>query len=137
MSRIKSPHSKYYGCWQYYFKENRKETRIFDDDLLDLKAKVRENKLLWKVIDSKTARKTMKENFKNIFNSGIKNVAKVTGESLYSNIVWTYYYWENNEHRIIRRTYLNELEQDVKRRNLPWIIIDEELAKENYRLYEK
>ena len=32
---------------------------------------------------------------------------------------------------------VKELEKIVKSRGLPWVIIDEEMAKENYKLYEK
>lgn len=137
VTRVKRHLNKYYGCWQYCFKENNIETKIYDEDLFSLKSKVRKKGLSWKILDSKTARKTMQDNYSNIFNSGIENVTKISGESPNSINSWAYYYWEKNERKMIVRTYLNKLEEDVKGKGLPWTVFDEKMAKESYRENEE
>ena len=44
---------------------------------------------------------------------------------------------EKNERKMIVRTYLNKLEEDVKGKGLPWTVFDEKMAKESYRENEE
>lgn len=79
-----------------------------------------------------------KINFSKIHTStGIFRVSKVNEKSSKTGFYWLYVYVdENNNRRSIRRGNLNDLENEVKKLNLDWIILDESKAQEMYKKNE-
>lgn len=92
---------------------------------------------LQKMSEAKKGKKYTKEEKINLSKShtstGIFRVYKKGKNNNQDGFYWAYsYYDENNEKNTITRTDLNELEEEVKRLNLDWIILDKDKAKKTY-----
>ena len=139
VSKVDNINSKYYGCWRYRYQENNEDIKIFDENLTELKAKVKAKNYPWIILDKKTAKKTFIEskNYLNVFNSGIDRVNRIVGESIHLGITWIYYYWENGERERIRNSNLLVLERKIKNEKMPWVIFDEEMGEKSYKENEE
>ena len=128
--------SKHYGeiytqgfRWAYRYRENGSPIIIERIDLLELQKEVESRNLTWKIVNDDLAKQSLEENVKNMGKfrkmpkSGILRVSKTKGGS------WRY----RKKDIAINSTYLEDLEVKVKERNLPWEILDEQLAGNSYR----
>lgn len=116
--------------WAYHAQINGEHIRVSNMDLDKLKIKVEEKELPWFIVNSEKAKisddlnKSNKKVANNFYHNktGFYRVSK-------SRSSYVYIYSDNlkKQHRIYN-TDINELEQIVKVKGLPWKIIDEDLA---------
>ena len=129
--------------WMYYYWEDGERKRKRNNNLLVLERNVKNEKLPWVIFDEEMAEKSYRENEEFLKNhhqkttSGIYLVFKHKEEELRQGFSWVYKDYSGENLKLISSKNLMELEKIVKSRGLPWVIIDEELAKENYKLYKK
>ena len=64
--------------------------------------------------------------------TGIKNVYKKHDEKSYKGYIWSYRYYSNHKRHIIGSRYLKTLKYKVLKRKLPWIVEEEERARQCY-----
>ena len=143
VTKIPSESSDLGFIWTYYYWENRERKAIRTSNLIVLERKIKEKKLPWTIFDKKAADESYNENdefLKNYYQkttSGIYLVFKHKDDGCKQGFNWCYKHYEGEDLKLISSVNLYELEEKVKSKNLPWIIIDEDLAEENYRLYGK
>lgn len=139
VTRVKAPFNQYYGCWLYQFKKADEDFRVYDEDLKELREKVKAKNYPWLILDEKTAKKTIIENknYLNVYNSGIEKVLKVEDKWTPLGFTWIYHYWEDDERKTFRNMNLIVLERKVKRKGLSWKIYDEKAAEKSYEENEE
>ncbi|MBQ6220073.1 MAG: GIY-YIG nuclease family protein [Methanobrevibacter sp.] len=135
--KCNSPNLSQGFSWAYVYIDNNKYRRINSVDLDILKENVINKGLEWKIIDKEKAELSDRVNKKNKDinhtrdnKTGYYRVSKNIDENMDQGYSWKYQYIENGEKKAISRTNFLELEKIVKSKNLPWMIIDEENAKE-------
>lgn len=134
----------YYWIYEYYeFYDDWigcKKKYIADDNLINLKKRVEEKGLPWKVINKFKAENSFKLNEELQSNkkpkktgqrgkkssSGVKYVSKLKNKNAKKNYFWSY------KHGVtLQATTLEKLKHRLEKRGIPWIIIDEELYEKN------
>ena len=121
--------------WRYKdFKDN---TWIYTPTLKELEEKVKDKKLNWTVIDNQLLEKSVLRDNRLIkeLNDEIYSQKIYTQTGFFRvsfNESWEYVYSnDNNEKFLIQKTTISQLKEEVLSLNLPWIIINYELAKKS------
>ena len=121
--------------WSYK-SMNKGETTLFENcDLNELKQRVTENGLPWKVIDENLALQTEKENefyvsnLKKTTNTGFFGVSKINHKRVKQGFLWQYnVYAPNGMPSAFGSVSLMKLREKVIRKGLPWGIVNNEKA---------
>ena len=132
--------------WTYRYKKNYKQTELSSINLLDLKQKVLDNGLEWKIIDENKAKESLKkneENFKkygfytNRNKTGILHVYKSKKRKTKQGFIWCYKQVINKKRYGFSSIDLEKLKENVLRNNLEWDVIDENRAKKSFKENEE
>lgn len=127
-------------AWIYNFKTKNGEYISFSDrDLNHLKKRVILANLPWLILDEEQANQSFEDNEEILSKypkkeniSGFYHVSKVSRDQFFQSFYWAYWYFDDeNNRRAISRINLEDLKTEVKKKNLPWKIINETIAKKS------
>lgn len=124
----------------YRFEYKYDDFQISSCSLRVLEQKIKCKGLKWTILDEKIAAQTLEKNeidlkninyspFKN--NTGLYNVTKCTKKETKKGFIYEYNFKDNEKNKRINLTSvdISRLEQKVKSKTLPWLIINEEKFK--------
>lgn len=132
--RVSKTNSKIWGYYyKYYYKEGNQPTSLQSVNIRVLKKNVEEKGLPWKISDEEKAKQTLKESDENNMDrqnsTGYYNMSLMKEPRVKQGFVYRYHYRIDGKTKSIMSVDLERLEQKVKEKNLPWFIVNEELAK--------
>lgn len=118
-------------CYNYTDRKTNKRKVIKSVSILELKKKVLAKELPWKILDEELAKEVLDNNVtrKKQNTTGFYRVSKYNNKQYSKGFAWRYMYYAEGKTRVIKSVSIVKLEKMVKSKDLPWEIIDEELAK--------
>lgn len=123
------------NSYVYTYQVGGKNKTLTNQDIRLLKERVESKELPWVILDESKASHTLEEN--DYWNKYIKDTSNKTGFYRVSKSGNSYRYKDPVNNNYISSTDINVLQDKVKKRNLPWKIIDEEKAKQTVSDSEK
>ena len=129
-------HCKKGFMYSYTYVEDGRQKPIVSVKIDELEKKVKSRGLPWKIIDEKKAIETIKESEeewvifkKNQNKTGYYRVSIIKSTQVKQGFYYQYSYTEEGQRKFIKSIDIMELEEKVKSRGLPWIVMDHEKAR--------
>lgn len=129
--------------WEYWYYEDGEQKYISAIDLLRLKEKVLNKGFEWIIINEELVKKSLeesahntKEKYKN-HPTGISRVFRAVNNNFNQGFCWMYRYREDNKYKTLSSVDLYKLKEKVLSKGLDWIIVNEEIAEETFKIAEK
>lgn len=129
-------HCKKGFMYIYTYVEDGKQNAIVSTKIDELEKKVKSKGFPWKIIDEEKAAQTIKESEeewvtfkKNQNKTGYYRVGITKSANVKQGFYYEYSYNEDGKHKFIKSVDIKKLEEKVKSRGLPWIVMDPKKAR--------